>query len=344
MATKRKTVRKPTKSRKKVKQHPKHFAKVYWPYIPMIAVVVAGMLFGGVNPRSNVNNPATLAYSTEMSRGGLLSGTNTQRANNGLSTLTINSKLNSSAQAKANDMVARDYWSHNSPSGEEPWVFFDAAGYAYQKAGENLAYGFNTSADTIVGWMNSPSHRANILDANYTEVGFGFANSENFVGTGNETIVVAHYAKPLNYVPPPPPPAPATSTPSSSSTPQSLPASETVAIAEEEPEPEPVKQPLSEDRINQPITSDSPVPDDAQSTNITRIQRLTGGSAMWSALAVSAVAFVVVVIWLIKHAVLVKRFVLYGEHFVAHHPLLDLAVVIVAAIAVYLSQSSGVVL
>lgn len=141
------------------------------------------------------------AYATEMSRSGLLSSTNIQRSNNGQSSLTINSKLNQAAQAKANDMVARNYWSHNTPDGKEPWVFFDAQGYIYTKAGENLAYGFDNSSATVIGWMNSPSHKANLLDSTFTEVGFGFANSSDYVTTGEETIVVAMYAgRPLKLL------------------------------------------------------------------------------------------------------------------------------------------------
>ncbi|MCA9324096.1 CAP domain-containing protein [Candidatus Saccharibacteria bacterium] len=345
MPAKRKKITKTTKSHKK--QHPKHFLKVYWPYIPILAVVTFGMFFSNVNPKSSQHNqPATLAYATEMGTGALLNSTNAQRSSNGLGALTLNSKLNASAQAKANDMVARDYWAHNTPDGKEPWVFFDAAGYVYQKAGENLAYGFSSSDATVIGWMNSPSHRANILDTGYTEVGFGFANSANFVGTGQETIVVAHYGKPVT--PAPAPAATPTSTPVSK--PQSLPAStqaaptETPAPVEEVKEEEKEPEKLAEDRYNQPVTSDTPVPDEKPSTSITRLQRLTGGDAPWSAFAVSAIAFTMVAVWLLKHAVLVKRYFWAGEHFAAHHPVLDLVVVSVAALAVYLSQSSGVVL
>jgi len=366
MAAKRKKISKPSKSHKKnVRQHPSQFLKVYWPYIPVIAVVVASMLFGGVNPRSSQrNSPATLAYSTEMSISSLLASTNSQRANNGLSPLSTNSKLNSSAQSKANDMVSRDYWSHNSPDGQEPWVFFDNSGYQYQKAGENLAYGFSTSDATVIGWMNSPSHRANMLDSTYTEVGFGFTNSSNFVGTGQETIVVAHYAQPV-AVTPAPAPAP-TPTPEAAPAvvqPKSLPAStvpakksETAAAPLEQSKPAeadtvPVETPTEvevvqkEDTlVNQPVTSETPVPENIPSKNITRLQWLTGGNAPWSAVVLSVVAFSIVIVWLIKHAILVKRFFLRGEHFVAHHPILDLVVIMVAAVAVYLSQSSGVVL
>ncbi len=349
MPKKRKTVRKSTKTtRKSAKQHPKHFLKVYWPYIPIIGVVLFGMVFGNVNPKKQNSEPATLAYSTEMSISGLLNSTNAKRAANGLGALTLNSKLNSSAQAKSSHMVVNDYWSHNTPDGQEPWVFFDAAGYSYQKAGENLAYGFSTSSETVVGWMNSPSHRANILDTSYQEVGFGFTNSPNFVGTGQETVVVAHYGKPTVTTAPP---APAAAEPAQApSEPQALPSSanniQPVAEPEEKPvvqEPEELK-PLPEDRINQPINSDSKVPENAESQNITRAQSITQGRTPWISLAISIVSISVVLIWLVRHAVLVKRFVHKGEHFVAHHPILDLLVISVAAVAIYLSQSTGVVL
>ncbi len=350
MPTKRKTVKKnTTSSSKNTRQHPKHFLKVYWPYIPILLVVSFGMLFSGVNPRTVQNSPATLAYSTEMGTGALLSNTNSQRTSNGLGALTINPKLNSSAQAKANDMVSKDYWAHESPNGDQPWVFFDTAGYSYQKAGENLAYGYPSSSETVIGWMNSPSHRANILDTSYTEVGFGFVNSPNFVGTGQQTVVVAHYAKPIDSpAPAPAPPASVAAAPQPKALPASseikqTPPSELAAeVQTEVVEEEPIT--LAEDRFNQPVTSDNPIPEDLKPVATTRLQSLTKGEAPWSALALSVVAFSVVLIWLIKHIILVKRFVLRGEHFVAHHPLLDLVVVTVAAIAVYLSQTSGVVL
>ena len=354
MSTKKKTTQKPIKftktKRKPKKQHPKHFLKVYWPYIPVLVLTTFGLVFGSILPVTQLDQPATLAYSTEMSNSNLLAGTNAERTSRGLAALTINSKLNNSAKAKAVDMRDRDYWAHNTPDGDEPWVFFDAAGYDYQKAGENLAYGFSTSAETITGWMNSPSHRDNMLDGSYTEVGFGYVNSADFVGTGNETIVVAHYGKALGAsTPAPTPPAPE---PEPESEPQSLPAEVTTptpVIEEPDPEPEPEPEPEQEEEKEEPveaapITSDTPVPDDTDSTNITRLQQWTNGDAPWSAIVLTVGALGIVVVWLIKHAVLVKRFVLYGEHFVAHHPLLDLVVVTIAAIAVYLSQSSGVVL
>src|SRR5690606_515550 len=93
------------------------YHKAYWPYLPMAMIVVLGILanaFWGTIQRG------ILGYATEMSITGLLEETNKQRANNGLTGLTINEQLNQAAQAKAEDMAARDYWSHNTPEGNPP--------------------------------------------------------------------------------------------------------------------------------------------------------------------------------------------------------------------------------
>lgn len=344
MAKNPKKISKSIKHTTSARQHPKHFLKVYWPYIPVIAVVTFSMLFSPVNPVYKVAQPATLAYATEMGASSLLAATNAQRADNGLGPLTLNTKLNASAQAKANDMVSRDYWNHNTPDGKEPWVFFDAAGYVYQKAGENLANSFSTSEATVIGWMNSPSHRANILDTSYTEVGFGFVNAENFTGKGESTVVVAHYGQPLTAVNPTPAPA-AASQPATQSATKTTPTPTPAPTPETPPVEEPVieSQEAPVENENAPVNTET-ASSEKPTTNITRLQWLTGGKAPWSALAISLISFVVVVIWLIKHAVLVKRYVVQGEHFVAHHPVFDVIVVLVAAIAVFLSQYVGSVL
>ncbi len=299
-----------------------------------------------------------MAYATEMSSGGLLGATNAQRAQNGnLSALTINSKLSAAAQTKANDMVARNYWSHNTPDGKEPWTFMDAAGYEYQKAGENLAYGFATSSDAVVGWMNSPGHRANILDSAYREVGFGFANANDFVGTGNETIVVAMYGNPLTSVvetnvqtPAPstnPAPKPATQSANKTSTVQDTAVPAPAAAqpaANQQPVPDAkASKKLSSDRINQPVTSESPIPASQPARNITRLQSITGGRAPWSAAVLSGTIVIVTAMWALKHLLIVKRVFVDGEQFILHHPIIDITVISFVAIAIMLSQSSGVI-
>jgi hypothetical protein len=88
-------------------------------------------------------------------------------------------------------MFSENYWAHVSPSGIQPWYWFAQANYPYTYAGENLAKDFDTSAGTVQGWMNSPGHKANILNVNYTQVGFAVQNG-TLVG-GQTTLVVAHY-------------------------------------------------------------------------------------------------------------------------------------------------------
>jgi uncharacterized protein YkwD len=126
----------------------------------------------------------------------LLEGTNQERTANSLSALTLNEKLNAAAVAKCEDMVAKNYWSHNDPAGNEPWHFMTATGYSYTFAGENLAYGYTDESAVVSGWMASEGHRKNILDSNFAEVGFGMCKSENFVNTGRHLIVVQFFAKP----------------------------------------------------------------------------------------------------------------------------------------------------
>ncbi|HET8690260.1 MAG TPA: CAP domain-containing protein [Candidatus Saccharimonadales bacterium] len=134
-----------------------------------------------------------LSYATGMSRGNLLADTNQQREKAGLGDLSENNKLDNSAQAKAEDMIKHNYWSHVGPDGTQPWQYFSKAGYSYRSAGENLAYGFLTPGQTVEAWMNSPTHRANLL-GNYRDVGFGIA-SGHYQG-GKYTVVVAHYGLP----------------------------------------------------------------------------------------------------------------------------------------------------
>lgn len=343
---------KTTKGLRPPKHHGRaHHAKVYWPYIPLILLLI-GAAFINIWQPLQTNRPATLAYATEMSRSGLLSATNSHRADNGAAALTLNSKLNAAAQAKANDMVARDYWSHNTPDGDEPWIFVDAQGYSYLKAGENLAYGFDTSSATVVGWMNSTmGHRENMLDTSFTEVGFGFKNGSNFNSTGPETVVVAFYGKPAVKS------ASSTPAPASEPEPEPKPAPSTQAAETQKPEPEPEKTTEKKEESKevevveeekpaerQPVTTDIVVPANAQSERITLLQQLTNGNTPWIALAASLFGLALAVVWLFKHYVLVRRFIIEGEHFVAHHPILDLIVVGIIAALVYLSQSAGVVL
>lgn len=105
----------------------------------------------------------------------LVDQTNSERSADSLGMLTTNPQLEVAAKLKVEDMVAKGYFSHNSPDGKTPWYWFEKVGYDYAAAGENLAVNFTDSKDVTQAWMRSPAHRANILSGNYTEIGIATA-------------------------------------------------------------------------------------------------------------------------------------------------------------------------
>lgn len=122
--------------------------------------------------------PAVPAFSSAITHENIVSLTNESRKIFGLNTLKANSVLNHAAQEKANDMAAKGYFAHNSPDGRAPWDFIKAAGYEYVMAGENLAVNFYEAESVEQAWMDSPSHKANILNKNFEEIGIGIAEGQ----------------------------------------------------------------------------------------------------------------------------------------------------------------------
>jgi uncharacterized protein YkwD len=101
--------------------------------------------------------------------------TNIDRAQNELLSLKVSPVLERAAQLKAEDMASKSYFAHTSPEGLTPWHWFKTAGYNFVYAGENLAVRFYDSVDVVKAWMDSPGHRANILNTHFTEIGIGVA-------------------------------------------------------------------------------------------------------------------------------------------------------------------------
>lgn len=100
---------------------------------------------------------------------------NGDRTQNGLEGLAVSPVLTEAAQFKADDMAKNSYFAHTSPDGVTPWFWFKEAGYEFSYAGENLAVRFSDSIDVNVAWMSSPSHRANILNSEFSEIGVATA-------------------------------------------------------------------------------------------------------------------------------------------------------------------------
>jgi uncharacterized protein YkwD len=101
--------------------------------------------------------------------------TNAERAAARLAPLAHDPRLATAAQAHSADMVARDFYSHTSPEGLQPWDRARAAGSTHRGIGENIACGQRSPAEVVLGWMNSPGHRANILKPGFSRLGAGFA-------------------------------------------------------------------------------------------------------------------------------------------------------------------------
>ena len=161
--------------------------------------------------------------------------TNGKRAQSGLAALSFNSQLSQAAASKAQDMYAADYWAHNSPSGKTPWSFISASGYRYLYAGENLARDFSDASSVVDAWMASPSHRSNILDDHFREIGVAVASGDL---AGREVVLVVQmFGTPVSAIPATQPLVQASPVPS----PQSSPAQ--IAQVQQKPSPPPSPSP-----------------------------------------------------------------------------------------------------
>ncbi len=119
--------------------------------------------------------------------GVLVDLTNTSRTNQNLAPLAWSPSLSSIAQMKANDMAEKGYFAHVSPDNKSPWYWFAQGGYQFVYAGENLAVNFIDSEDVVDAWLNSPSHRANIMNEHFTEIGMAIASGQY---KGHESLFV----------------------------------------------------------------------------------------------------------------------------------------------------------
>lgn len=141
----------------------------------------------------SINIPQNIFFAdiTKMSLENLVNQT---RQSFGLQPLTKNIKLDQAAESKAKNMVANNYFAHTSPTGVSPWHWFSQAGYNYKYAGENLAIGFFDSQEVYNAWLNSPEHRANIINPNYKEIGTAVLAG---YGNNNTIVVVQEFGSQL---------------------------------------------------------------------------------------------------------------------------------------------------
>lgn len=152
-----------------------------------------GPLRGLLDPSVNSN----------LTGSGVVAYTNEQRASNGnLTPLHLNAKLSAAAEAKIDDMFTQQYFEHESPDGKGPADIIRASGYEYIVVGENLALGNFEDDETLVqAWMDSPGHRANILNGKFMEIGVAVRRGE-FEGK-QVWLAVQEFGSPLSSCPQP---------------------------------------------------------------------------------------------------------------------------------------------
>lgn len=209
--------------------------KFYSIVLILTKIIVTGFLYLSY-PSAGFFSSATTAN--------IVSLTNSSRQENNLASLNTSETLNRAAFQKAQDMVANNYFSHDSPSGSKFWNWILGAGYQYSSAGENLAMDFTSAESVITALMGSASHRKNILNPNFTEIGVSVLSGK--INNKDTMILVQMFGTPKAQAAPPPA------------------VEETPPISSPEPPPEetvePETTPPSEPPVVQPpVTTPSPV-------------------------------------------------------------------------------------
>lgn len=134
-----------------------------------------------IYPGDRVRVPmARIRIQAESAEAQVIQLVNAERTKRGLQPLAANLQLSSVARIKSADMRDRNYFSHISPTYGSPFDMMKAFNIPYQAAAENIAAGQRTALDVMESWMKSPGHRENILNAQYTQIGVGYAEGGSY--------------------------------------------------------------------------------------------------------------------------------------------------------------------
>lgn len=156
----------------------RHYSFLAYALIFLLANYVAFPILG-------INKSRALASTINTDE--LISLTNQERQAKGLNLLKKNDRLTAAAIAKGNDMLKKQYWDHFGKNGETPWQFIKGSGYNYIFAGENLAKDFQTSLEAHLAWMHSPTHKENILNSNFKDIGIAIVKGDFF---GKDSTII----------------------------------------------------------------------------------------------------------------------------------------------------------
>lgn len=132
-------------------------------------------------------NPGVLGISASIDQKKLIELTNKEREKQGLLPVSENEALDKAAQMKAQNMFSENYWAHFAPSGKTPWDFILGTGYRFTYAGENLAKNFYNSDNVVEAWMASPTHKENLLNSKYKDIGIAVVDG---VLNGQKTTLI----------------------------------------------------------------------------------------------------------------------------------------------------------
>ncbi|BDQ04901.1 MAG: hypothetical protein KatS3mg084_0419 [Candidatus Dojkabacteria bacterium] len=162
--------------------HP-HFTRHY-------ALIIYSLLFSVLNlfifPAIGFKNGITV-LANDLEENKIIELTNLERIKRNIAPLIRNEQLEKAALAKGKDIFEKQYWNHYGPNGESPWQFMLQQNYDYIYAGENLAKDFENSTEVINAWMNSPTHKANIINPKFSEIGIAVVSG---ILNGKESTVI----------------------------------------------------------------------------------------------------------------------------------------------------------
>lgn len=130
-----------------------------------------------IYPGQKINVPAKQNSQVEQE---VIKLVNQERAKAGLSPLKYDWELARVAKHKSQDMHDRNYFDHNSPTYGSPFSMMKSYGIKYKAAGENIAKGQRSAQQVVNAWMNSPGHRANILNKDFTHIGVGYVKDGHY--------------------------------------------------------------------------------------------------------------------------------------------------------------------
>lgn len=207
------------------------------PRVITLTLAAIAALFLSLRILSGLLSPSAQIRALDLSTENILQAVNRERGSRNLALLNTNGLLSSAADYKAHDMITRKYFAHTDPEGQYIWPKIASLGYApYSMLGENLAIEFYSTDSLVQAWMDSPTHRANILQEGFRDQGMGLAFGSTQNGEYG-TSIANTFGTLLPKKPTPPPPAPAPAKPKPA--PVTKPAPKKVVTVPPKPKPAP---------------------------------------------------------------------------------------------------------